>query len=89
MRADAAKVYSIAPGRPFLEALADGLLARVGADPMALSDFTLLLPTRRACRALAEAFLRRTAGRPLLLPAGRCCCRAWSRSATSTSTRSP
>ena len=68
MIADPAKVYSIAPGRPFLEALADGLLARVGADPMALTDFTVLLPTRRACRALAEAFLRRTAGRPLLLP---------------------
>jgi ATP-dependent helicase/nuclease subunit B len=68
MIADAAKVYSIAPGQPFLEALADGLLARAGADPVALSDCTALLPTRRACRALAEAFLRRAAGRPLLLP---------------------
>ncbi len=29
---------------------------------------TVLLPTRRACRALREAFLRQSEGRPLLLP---------------------
>ncbi|HTU52678.1 MAG TPA: double-strand break repair protein AddB, partial [Acetobacteraceae bacterium] len=31
-------------------------------------DGLILLPTRRAARALAEAFLRRAGGRPLLLP---------------------
>ncbi len=37
-------------------------------DPLALARVTILLPTRRACRALGEAFLRQTGGRPLLLP---------------------
>ena len=31
----------------------------------------MLLPNRRACRALAGAFLRATGGRPLALPAMR------------------
>jgi ATP-dependent helicase/nuclease subunit B len=61
-------VYSIAPGRPFLDLLARGILQQQGADPLALSRVTVLLPTRRACRALAEAFLRQGDGRALLLP---------------------
>jgi MurNAc alpha-1-phosphate uridylyltransferase len=61
-------VYSIAPGLPFLDALAAGILARAGPDPAALADHVVLLPTRRSCRALADAFLRQSGGRPLLLP---------------------
>jgi ATP-dependent helicase/nuclease subunit B len=53
---------------PFVEAVAAGLLAEVGAAPERLADAFVLLPTRRACRLLAEAFLRRSAGRALLLP---------------------
>ena len=37
-------------------------------DPLALSRLTILLPTRRACRALSLAFLRAAPGRALLLP---------------------
>lgn len=68
--ADAAYVYSIAADIPFVDALAAGLLAEAAADPsgLALGRMLVLLPTRRACRALQEAFLRATAGRPLLLP---------------------
>ena len=62
------KVYTIALGVPFLDALAAGLLARAGAEPLALAEMTVLLPTRRACRGLAEAFLRRAGDRALLLP---------------------
>lgn len=61
-------VYSIAPGRPFLDLLAAGILRQHGADPLTLSNVTVLLPTRRACRALAEAFLRQGEGKALLLP---------------------
>ena len=39
-----------------------------GGDPLAVSRGLILLPTRRAARALAEAFLRASGGRPLLLP---------------------
>ncbi|MGH6968744.1 MAG: double-strand break repair protein AddB, partial [Stellaceae bacterium] len=61
-------VFAIDAGVPFLDALAVGLMARAGNDPLALARMTVLLPTRRAARALAEAFLRQGAGRPLLLP---------------------
>ncbi len=56
------------PGRAFVDVLAAGLLERAGGDPLALSGMHVLLPTRRAGRALREAFLRECAGGPLLLP---------------------
>jgi ATP-dependent helicase/nuclease subunit B len=61
-------VFTIAPGRAFLDALAAGILHRHGHDPLLLSGVTVLLPTRRACRALTEAFLRQSDGKALLLP---------------------
>ncbi|MDA0230529.1 MAG: double-strand break repair protein AddB [Proteobacteria bacterium] len=69
----APRIYTIAPELPFADALVDGLLhggiiARSDADPLALSRVTILLPTRRACRALAEAFLRQSESGALLLP---------------------
>lgn len=62
-------VRTIPAGEPFVDRLADGVLGLAGGDPMALSAMTVLLPTRRACRALRDAFLRQTDGRALLLPA--------------------
>lgn len=61
-------VFNIPAGTPFVDALAEGLLARHGADPLALSSVQVLLPNRRAVRALREAFLRISDGRALLLP---------------------
>ena len=55
-------------GVPFLDALATWWLAEAGHDPLAVADALFLLPTRRAARGLAEAFLRCSDGRPLLLP---------------------
>jgi ATP-dependent helicase/nuclease subunit B len=65
-----ANVYTIPSGIPFVDALAGGLLAQAGGDPLALSRMTVLLPNRRACRALQEAFLRLgvTNGGAILLP---------------------
>ena len=63
-----ARVYSVHPGRTFVDALASGLLASAGPEPEALTRIQILLPTRRACRALAAAFLRLRDGQPLLLP---------------------
>ena len=62
-------VYTIAQGRPFLDLLARGILQQYGTDPLVVSRVTVLLPTRRACRALTEAFLRQSDGMALLLPA--------------------
>ena len=61
-------VYTVAAGLPFVDVLAVGLTARLGESPERLADARILLPTRRACRALREAFLRRSQGRALLLP---------------------
>ncbi len=61
-------VYTIPPGMPFVDTLAAGILERAGPAPEALTDVTVLLPTRRACRSLGDAFLRLSGGRPMLLP---------------------
>ena len=67
---DAARpaIASIPSGVSFADALARGLLARWGGDPLALADAVILLPTRRARRTLSEAFLRASEGRALVLP---------------------
>ena len=61
------QLFSIPPWRPFADDLAAGLLAR-HPDPMALARVLLLLPTRRAIRALTDAFVRESDGKALLLP---------------------
>ncbi|WP_313412499.1 double-strand break repair protein AddB, partial [Rhodospirillum rubrum] len=69
MRPDA--VQTIPAGLPFLDTLAAGIVDRLGdrtADPLAATRVTVLLPTRRACRALREAFLRIEGGKAALLP---------------------
>ena len=61
-------VFTVAPHLPFVDTLARGILKDTSDDPLALASITVLLPTRRACRSLREAFLRLTGGKPLLLP---------------------
>lgn len=63
-----ANLFSIPADRPFVDDLAHGLLARSAGDPVHLAQTRVLLPTRRACRSLREAFLRIGDGRPRLLP---------------------
>jgi inactivated superfamily I helicase/RecB family exonuclease len=55
------RVYAIAPGMPVAEALAAGLRARLGSDPLALARVSLLLDTRRAGREVVEALETGTA----------------------------
>jgi ATP-dependent helicase/nuclease subunit B len=64
----ALNLFAIRPGVPFLEALAEGWLRDHGDDPMAVANGLILTPTRRAARSLAEAFLRVSPSRGLLLP---------------------
>ncbi len=61
-------VFTISAGRPFARALAKQILAEAGDQPEKLARYKILLPTRRACRTLREAFLQITKGKPLLLP---------------------
>jgi ATP-dependent helicase/nuclease subunit B len=69
------RIYTVPPGRPFLAALADALLqgdlpvpGGTRPGPLQLADATVLVPTRRATRALQAAFLKASGGSALLLP---------------------
>lgn len=68
------RLFTIAPTRPFLAVLARALFAGDlipgfdAADPAALADATILVPTRRAARALHLALLEASGRRALLLP---------------------
>lgn len=61
------RVAAVPASRPFVDTLARGLLAEHGGDPAALARVRVLLPTRRAVRALREA-LPRLRGGAMLLP---------------------
>lgn len=61
-------VFNMPSGVPFLRSLAQGLQAHYGDD---LQNGLILLPTRRAARALADAFVQQAADRGIdatLLP---------------------
>jgi ATP-dependent helicase/nuclease subunit B len=61
--------FNIEAGRPFLEDLARGLASALAPlGPQALAAATILTPTRRAGRDLAEAFLAVSGADAVLLP---------------------
>ncbi len=69
------RLYTIPPTAPFLTTLARALLAGElplpggpKPGPLVLPLTTLYLPTRRAARALREAFLAEAGGEAMLLP---------------------
>jgi ATP-dependent helicase/nuclease subunit B len=73
--AGAARVYTVVAGEPFLDRLASAILSGdlpvpggAAPGPLTLPDMTVLLPTRRAARALQEAFLRVSGRTAMLLP---------------------
>ena len=60
-------VFTIPSNRSFADALAAGLIARFGKDPLSLARGRILLPNNRAVRAVTDAFVR-ASGNGLLLP---------------------
>ena len=60
-------VYTIPSHRSFADALAAGLIAHFGKDPLGLARGRILLPNNRAVRAVTDAFVR-ASGNGLLLP---------------------
>jgi ATP-dependent helicase/nuclease subunit B len=71
----AANVFTIAPGAPFLKTfvasllegrVVDGYSSRVG--PLEIAEATIYVPTRRAARALADEFSRAINRSSVLLP---------------------
>ena len=68
-------LFTIPPTAPFLESLGRAILAgdlpELGGealDPLGLADVTILLPSRRAVRAMREVLLRLNGGNALMLP---------------------
>jgi ATP-dependent helicase/nuclease subunit B len=67
------RVFNIPAGAPFLSTLADAILSGrlvelPADDPLALADLTILLPTRRAVRAMREVFVTKVGGKAAILP---------------------
>ena len=60
-------IYTIPVARAFADALATGLMAQHGHDPLALASGMILLPSNRARSAVQAAFVR-AGGAGLLLP---------------------
>jgi ATP-dependent helicase/nuclease subunit B len=52
----------------FVDTLANGLITETIDNQLKLSSMLILLPTKRSCRALREAFIRYSSGKSLLLP---------------------
>ncbi|MBU4433916.1 MAG: double-strand break repair protein AddB [Alphaproteobacteria bacterium] len=66
---DGPRWFSIPAHRPFVDDLARGFLAALShMGPEALPRATLLTPTRRGARAVADALLAASDGKALLLP---------------------
>ena len=75
MKSGASHIWSIPSGVPFLKTLARTVLAGgfpsshlPAPGPAALAAYTILVPTRRAARELASAFLNESDGAAMLLP---------------------
>ena len=64
-------IYHIPQRFSFVEALAEGILAQYGSDPLALSEILILLPNQRSVKSLRDAFLKISGGRAIILPAMR------------------
>jgi ATP-dependent helicase/nuclease subunit B len=60
--------HTIAPGTPFLDIIADALIADTGGDMLELSATDIWVPSRRSGRALAEALLKALGTEAALLP---------------------
>lgn len=61
-------VFNIPAGIAFAKALAQKLLTDHVRNIEELADITILLPTRRACRVMREAFLQTNGGKAIILP---------------------
>ena len=61
-------IYNIPLSCAFLDVLAERFLKEYQDNPLELSDVLFLLPNRRSCQSLAEAFVRQQGLKPTLLP---------------------
>lgn len=62
------KIYNVSSGESFVDVLARRYLEKFAANPTDLVNVLFLLPNRRACQSLADAFVRQHKLKPTMLP---------------------
>lgn len=62
------KIYNISAGEPFVDVLAQRYLKEFADRPDDLAKVLFLLPNRRACQSLIDAFVRKHDLKPTILP---------------------
>jgi len=62
------KIFNISSSNCFVDVLANKLLEDYKDNLLDLADVLILLPNRRACRSLSEAFVRLKGLKPTILP---------------------
>ena len=53
-------LYAVPLGVPFLSTLAHELIAQTSSNPLSLAKYLIILPTRRGCLMLQDAFAKAT-----------------------------
>ncbi|HXF90804.1 MAG TPA: hypothetical protein VNJ29_02620, partial [Candidatus Nitrosotenuis sp.] len=61
-------VYTIPLGYSFLDHLAQGLMKETDQQPFQLAKYVILLPTKRGCLTLQQAFFNQAKTKSLILP---------------------
>lgn len=61
-------LFTIPPTESFSDSFVRTILKETEKNRSELTKYLILLPTRRACRVIRDAFLRQTNGTPILLP---------------------
>lgn len=61
-------IYSVPLSQDFADSLTKFILDQYQSDPFKMANVEIILPTRRACLGLKEAFLRASHEKSLLLP---------------------
>jgi len=62
------KIYNISAGKSFVDELAAKFFAEYRNKPEELAEVLFLLPTRRSCQNLTDAFVRQSGLEPTILP---------------------
>lgn len=61
-------IYNIRHSTPFWDTLANIYLSKFNTDNLALASALFLVPNRRACKSLTDAFIRQQGLKPVILP---------------------
>ena len=62
------KIFNVSSSNCFVNVLAEKLLKEYKNDQLELANVLILLPNKRACRSLSDAFVRLQGMKPTLLP---------------------